>query len=462
MRASLEQPAHWAYPPISSLMRDGKGELVTSPVDEEYFENTGILPTIQSIPELAVDTSQTDLLETVLFPIPTSKRFRRSSRHGTLKQDQPSRRSSTASVKAIFAPTSNSDAEMLIIRRFSPAARLQVDQGLQDVFSQTCIKARSAAIFRDEELFQIPKPTLIGFSGSASTMSVAGITKNRLSRHESVRVPRRNSMLDRSDFAPPRTESLKLPKVHTTHRRRSDRLALTPISYNAPSRGTESVFSSMSPSRSSSATNSIRESSACTSRASSPFLLTPPLEQVQEPSLPVKRKKSLVKNVRRLFSTSENIPSSASPVLTGLGTPKRSPSGKSSLFYRLGMRSVHRRSKSAPGEVPICDSTSPEKENDQQPLTLSSSPVDLSPTSPMFLSPIPVDTPPASPTASSELLTSSLGIDAHSPPSLSSSTLFPPSRRRSFLSSPVFSSERDSGSTRTKDTIASFLHRRKT
>lgn len=98
-----------------------------------------------------------------------------------------SRRSSNTSVKVIFAPMA-SDNETVVIRRSSHAARAQVDQELQDVISQSCLTARSYAFSHELELFQAPKTTRAGFTRSNSSISMA-----RLSKHESVRVPRRRT-----------------------------------------------------------------------------------------------------------------------------------------------------------------------------------------------------------------------------------------------------------------------------
>lgn len=88
-----------------------------------------------------------------------------------------------------------SNAETISIRRATPSARLEVDQGLLDVISELCLTARTYACSHEQELFQGPKniaPT--GFARSNSGISMA-----RLSKHESVRVPRRKSPADFKD-----------------------------------------------------------------------------------------------------------------------------------------------------------------------------------------------------------------------------------------------------------------------
>ncbi|KAJ7283949.1 hypothetical protein C8J57DRAFT_1053877, partial [Mycena rebaudengoi] len=189
--ASLHPPG-WINEPTPSIHFDGKGELIPSALGGP-FEATNALPTIQSLPELARDDIYPDLTESALAA------FRSDVSQGqVLKAEIPSksepvasRRSSTASVKAIFSPSS--DSGTIVIRRSSPAARTQVDQGLQDVVSEPILAARSHAVTRDE-LFQAPKILRTSsFARSNSALSLTGLTKNRLSRHESVRVPRKKS-----------------------------------------------------------------------------------------------------------------------------------------------------------------------------------------------------------------------------------------------------------------------------
>lgn len=110
----------------------------------------------------------------------------------------PNRRSSTTSIKSIFA-TVNYDSNSIYINRSMISGRLQVDHGLQDVASPVCLSARLYASLHDEELFpQPPQPPQesrewSGFSRSNSAISVAGLARNRLSKQESLRIPRRKA-----------------------------------------------------------------------------------------------------------------------------------------------------------------------------------------------------------------------------------------------------------------------------
>lgn len=104
-----------------------------------------------------------------------------------------SRRSSTTSVKALFSPASS---DTILIRSTAPLRQL-VERGLLDVFSEACLTIRFQAQTHDEELFQAPK--------ASSTMGMSGVmgiaAKSRLSKRESVIVPRRKSFVDGCDLA---------------------------------------------------------------------------------------------------------------------------------------------------------------------------------------------------------------------------------------------------------------------
>ncbi|KXN89580.1 hypothetical protein AN958_05447 [Leucoagaricus sp. SymC.cos] len=110
-------------------------------------------------------------------------------------QDQsrhPNRRSSTASIKSIFAPMGH-DPDSIYINRSLVSGRLQIDHELQDVASQVCLSARLQVLF--------PQPSQqynerSGFSRSNSAISVAGLARNRLSKQESLRIPRRKYRCD--------------------------------------------------------------------------------------------------------------------------------------------------------------------------------------------------------------------------------------------------------------------------
>lgn len=102
-----------------------------------------------------------------------------------------SRRSSTASVKAFFALSFETSSR---ISRPSSQVRQQVDHGLRDVFSDSCIAVRSQAQMRGGELFQVRRKHSAGMSRSNSGLSIS-TAMNFASKRNSVLVShkRKNS-----------------------------------------------------------------------------------------------------------------------------------------------------------------------------------------------------------------------------------------------------------------------------
>ncbi|KAK0242610.1 hypothetical protein EDD85DRAFT_925870 [Armillaria nabsnona] len=191
IRESLSHTSSsWINEPTSSLQFDGKGELVPSALDGPY-ETIHALPTIQSIPDIGKNMDQPELTATLLDTLAHDPH---PSKPYKAEPAAPSRRSSTASVKAIFTPT---EPDIIVIRRSSPSARLQVDHGLRDVTSEPCLAARSHATSREEELFQAPNIARPGLPRNSSGLSMT----SRLKKHESVRVRRRKSTIDGSDVS---------------------------------------------------------------------------------------------------------------------------------------------------------------------------------------------------------------------------------------------------------------------
>ncbi|KAF9057953.1 hypothetical protein BJ165DRAFT_1521287 [Panaeolus papilionaceus] len=196
IRESLSHSFSWVNEPTPSFKIDNKGEL--RPTSDDGHSEA--IPSIHSIPEVG-NGSDTETSEP-FFASLRGHRSRRKKYHyeaiTPLRQDlpsQPPRRTSSTSVKSIFTMTA--DVETVVIRRSSQAARLQVDQGLQDVVSQSCLNARSYAYTHEEELFQAPKLMRSGFSRSNSTIGMS-----RLSKHESVRVPRRRTVESLENLTP--------------------------------------------------------------------------------------------------------------------------------------------------------------------------------------------------------------------------------------------------------------------
>ncbi|KAJ7781076.1 hypothetical protein B0H16DRAFT_606759 [Mycena metata] len=319
IQESRLHPPAWINEPTSSIHSDGKGELVPSTLDGP-FEIIPALPTIQSLPELATEDGSPQLTEAVLAA------FRGEvGQHQVLKPETPtkaqpthSRRSSSTSMKAIFGPSS-ADIDTIVIRRSSPTARMQVDQGLQDVISEPVLAARSHAS-RREELFQAPKilRTSGSFARSTSALSLTGLTKTRLSRHESVRVPRRKSATDDGIIMATESSSFR-------HKQRPKRLTIVSTAeadsiFQSPSDVSPSPFSQCS-SSSNPASPTVAESS--------PLPIVPP------------RQGSLM-----------------SRLSSGAATPSPAPSPRSNppeyrtitqgLLKRWSKGTRHRRTRSAP------------------------------------------------------------------------------------------------------------------
>jgi len=139
----------------------------------------------------------------------------------------PNRRSSTASIKSIFAPMGY-DPDSICINRSLISGRLQTDHELEDVTSQVCLHARLQARLQDEVLFPQPLQQYSersNFSRSSSAISVAGLARNRLSKQESLRVPRRKPRCD-SMTALEVSQPPEVPPLPLSARRSMKRLSL--------------------------------------------------------------------------------------------------------------------------------------------------------------------------------------------------------------------------------------------
>ncbi|PPQ77667.1 hypothetical protein CVT25_011102 [Psilocybe cyanescens] len=297
IRESLTHVPTWLNEPTPSFKFDDKGELLPGS-DDGNAETPMGLSTIRSIPELG-HTSDAEFSEPFFASLRGhGKSKKKRTGHETpppSKQDippPPSRRSSSTSVKAIFLPM-GSDHETVLIRRSSPAARLQVDQELQDVISQSILTARSYAFSHEVELFQAPKTTRSGFSRSNSAIGMAGMA--RLSKHESVRVPRRRTtesldgLLNRG--------SSPLNKSISSGGRNLKKLSLSSIDYEVPTLPAESTVSPC-PSPPSSQSSSRVTSLLVTE--SNPPVFEVPAALLSSEHLPMKTR-SFVRNVRGIF-----------------------------------------------------------------------------------------------------------------------------------------------------------------
>ncbi|GLB33963.1 putative rhoGEF domain containing protein [Lyophyllum shimeji] len=356
IRESRNHKPSWIDEPTSSLRFDGKGDLIPSAREEGPFEPVNGLPTIQSIPELSKNVEHPWLDESLVAASRSDTKQRKSPRQDfgwRQEPEPPSRRSSTASVKGIFSPMS-SDSETIVIRRYSASARSRVDQGLQDVISQPCLTARSYAGIKDEELFQAPKVTRSGFVRSQSGLSMAGMAKSRLTRHESVRVLRRKSLIDKPDVPPS-----KKPSGQSLMSRRQLRpltIAAMPESVHqtpaaAQSPGPPSPFSMTSmasPTQLTAPSSPVRSSIFATHTPQKcPNQTT---QTTRAPKTPMKTSRSLVNGVKDFFqsrSSSSTSLNRSRPDPESQESKKRTPSS----ITRWAKASIHRRTRSAP-DVP--------------------------------------------------------------------------------------------------------------
>lgn len=339
---SLTRPCVWINEPIPSFKFDDKGELLPESEDGHSEPPSG-LPTICSIPELP-HPSDAETSEPFFASLRGNARAKKNRTGYENSQNfrydvppPPSRRSSSTSVKSIFSPMS-SDNETVVIRRSSPIARLQVDQELQDVISQSCLNARSYAFSHEEELFQAPKSTRSGFGRSNS-----GIGMARLSKHESVRVPRRRATdgmaREMSPFHSSKSgrKNIKKPSITSVSLNDEDANSSalqdsSPSSYPSPP--------SLSPSSSSRAP-SLRTSETSTSTLPMP----PPLSNGdQSPMKP----RSFVRNVKGLFQFRP--PPSISPVseisMPGTAALLEPSSAASNMLHRWTKDPLRRRAPS--------------------------------------------------------------------------------------------------------------------
>lgn len=204
---SLSVKPTWSNEPLSSLQTDVKiPPIITTAVEPEAPSG---LPTIQSMSELEKQS------EARLESSPHKTKYPRTisradgialrSEHlsqGTLSA--LSRRSSTASVKAIFAAT----LELTRVARPSAQYRAQVEHGLHDVFSEACMTSRGQAQMRGEELFQLrvpgarrPGSAMSRSNSGLSLASAMGLAAAKR-KYDSVVVSRRNRSVD-LDVMPP-------------------------------------------------------------------------------------------------------------------------------------------------------------------------------------------------------------------------------------------------------------------
>ena len=302
---SLTHAPTWTQEPTPSFKFDGKGELLPGS-DDGQSESPSGLPTIRSIPELG-NTSETEFSEPFFASLRGHVKSKKKRRTYEVPHP-PSRRSSSTSVKSIFSP----DIETVVIRRSSPAARLQIDQELQDVISQSCLNARSYAFTHEQELFQAPKANKAGFSRSNSGMSMAGM--GRLSKHESVRVPRRRTTETFDSLISKGSSPLRLSNTTTSNKRTVKRFS---ISSEYDSNTSQNIALGCSPCPSPPPSR-VEEALHSSDNTAISFLTTPLINKERSPLKP----RSFVRNVKDLFHFRPTSPVS-SPVSVIVSHPSQ-------------------------------------------------------------------------------------------------------------------------------------------
>ena len=343
---SLTHAPTWTQEPTPSFKFDGKGELLPGS-DDGQSESPSGLSTISSIPELC-NTSETEFSEPFFASLRGHVKSKKKRRTYEVPHP-PSRRPSSTSVKAIFAP----DIETVVIRRSSPTARLQIDQELQDVISQTCLNARSYAFTHEQELFQAPKANKSGFPRSNSGMSMAGM--GRLSKHESVRVPRRRTTESFDSLISKGSSPLRLSSTTTSNKRTDKKFSITsasPNEYDSNTSQNIALASSPCPSP----LPSRAEVPHSSDNTAISFLATPSNHKERSPLKP----RSFVRNVKDLFHFRPTSPVS-SPVSVIVSHPSQnfvqslqpplsdqSSLAPNSVSVRWKVGSLRRRARSEP------------------------------------------------------------------------------------------------------------------
>lgn len=332
-------------------------DMIPSPLDGP-FEAIGPLPTINSVPEIASDHSD-ELMERLLSVLAAD-----SSKQTSLPSPEapsvPSRRSSSTSVKPTYTPP---EYETFIIRRNLPSARTQIDAGLFDVISVACLSARSQATSQEEELFQPlntsrqASPNRPTHNPKLSSRSSASSGLNRLRKHESVRVPRRKSLIQFDEPAP-KTNTSRAKSL--TAQKRPQKLSVKTFNSDGPDQMSNIFFladSSQCQSPLPSCSGSSTSPSKSPSIMASPTLEVPPYMNGArvprpEPEHPKSRPVSFVGSVRSLF-----IPRPPSPprglaptVVDSFASYEQKSHKSANVFKRWvkGSHSRHRRTLSAP------------------------------------------------------------------------------------------------------------------
>ncbi|KAG6336527.1 hypothetical protein ID866_2549 [Astraeus odoratus] len=385
IRGAISQEPVWEGDPPSSLQADVRNDGALGDVEAL---NVTSLPTIQSIPELDSDA---DLSMTGEVPVASNlseashTRWVTSRMDYSSKMDGPNRRSSLTSGKSY--QTSPTECDTFHLVRSNAMAREQVDRLLLDVFSQKCLTARLQAHTHEEDLFEAQKVSR-SFSRSssgltmASAMSVAAM--NRLTKRESVLVPRRRSFVDTGSNSPSdiegpafhphikpagkRHQPKKHPKIVTTAKSASsdydEDIGEVPLESPSPMSQCSSMSAVVS-------APPLTLPCPLTTALSGLDNNAPPVDyaKVRRKDYTPKRSRSMIENVRGLFISRSSSPNSP---LARESSVKSASSG-SSLFRWWTRESIRQRSRSAPDapqdELPASKSLGSQSQHPSIPLT---------------------------------------------------------------------------------------------
>jgi hypothetical protein len=362
IRRAIAEEVPWSDEPPSSLQVDFTASLV----ENVQFDTISPLPTIQSIPELDdVDFVVPIPGETAHLPPMTQRasqihlRVENPAKYDITVPPVVGNRQSSVATHPPSMPESNT----FHLVRSTASAREQVDRGLLDVFSEKCLTARFHAHTHEEDLFEAQRVTR-SFSRSTSALTMASAmsvaAKNRLTKRESVLVPRKksfvegNGMLGDTESCMTSAHSIvPKPVKRRQHPSRLKIVAMTKAtSHEGDEGGNEHLLESPSPMSHCSSVSFATPVTPLTTSAPLPapsgkadsFHSHTEFLNVRQNDCAPKRSKSMIENVRGFFA-----PRSASPTTALNREPStRSSASNSSLLKWWSRESLRRRVRSAP------------------------------------------------------------------------------------------------------------------
>lgn len=313
-------------PPSATASDDAHSEIA----EEELASSSGDvggLPTIFSIPDVTEAGEPRPMHTEPLFASLREHVHGKSGRKKRLsamstgsrrhpqppqsdEETPPSRRSSSStSVMSIFSPIHmpsldrekekdrEKETETVLITRCSAPARQAIDFGLQDVISAACASARAEASWRERVDVG---PGAVRGSTKAKTSSCVTMGSMRgmaiLSKHESVRVPRKRMSVTAEILNRPAPSS-SLSKGHSG-RKNVKKLSLTSFSFLESTTSLQGESTSTTTSDSSSSQNSSLQ--AVIENLSTPISATFISVPSDHPSQS-KSSRSFVQNVKDIF-----------------------------------------------------------------------------------------------------------------------------------------------------------------